>query len=100
MKYLKIDNNKGYFLSGETWVPIDQISKEDIFDLISLVVVPKDDTTFEMDEFSEEMLQHGVHKIIYKSIYDKLHELIKDKENIQDSVNQQFATSLQKYSTD
>ncbi len=52
-----------------------------------------------MDEFSEEKLQHGVHKIIYKSIHDKLFELIKDKENIQDSVNQQFASALQKYST-
>jgi len=99
MKYLKIDDNKGYFLRENDWVPIDQIIKEDIFELISLAVLPKDGTTFEMDEFSEEKLQHGVHKIIYKSIHDKLFELIKDKENIQDSINQQFASALQKYST-
>ncbi|MGF1919195.1 hypothetical protein [Enterococcus faecalis] len=99
MKYLKIDDNKGYFLRENAWVPIDQIIKEDIFELISLAVLPKDGTTFEMDEFSEEKLQHGVHKIIYKSIHDKLFELIKDRENIQDSVNQQFASALQKYST-
>jgi len=98
MKYLKIDGNKGYFLREETWIEIDQIIKEDIFELISLAVLSKDGTTFEMDEFSEEKLQHGVHKIIYKSIHDKLSELSKDKENIQDSVNQQFATTLQKYS--
>lgn len=84
MKYLKIDDNKGYFLRENAWVPIDQIIKEDIFELISLAVLPKDGTTFEMDEFSEEKLQL---------------ELIKDKENIQDSVNQQFASALQKYST-
>lgn len=99
MKYLKIDKNKGYFLREETWIEIDQIVKEDIFELISLAVLSKDGITFEMDEFLEEKLQHGVHKIIYKSIHDKLSELIKDKENIQDSVNQQFATALQKYST-
>ena len=79
MKYLKIDDNKGYFFRENAWVPIDQIIKEDIFELISLAVLPKDGTTFEMDEFSEEKLQH--------------------KENIQDSVNQQFASALQKYST-
>ena len=54
MKYLKIDDNKGYFLRENAWVPIDQIIKEDIFELISLAVLPKDGTTFEMDEFSEE----------------------------------------------
>lgn len=99
MKYLKIENNQGFFLRENDMIAIDKITKEDIFNLISLVISTENETEFEMDEFSEETLQHGVHKIIYKSIYDKLLELIKDKENIQDSVNQQFATALQKYST-
>ncbi|WP_429960489.1 hypothetical protein [Enterococcus sp. AZ012] len=97
MKYLKIENNQGFFLRENDMIMIDKITKEDIFNLISLVI--STETEFDMDEFSEKTLQHGVHKIIYKSIYDKLLELIKDKENIQDSVNQQFATALQKYST-
>lgn len=97
MKYLKIENNQGFFLRENDMITIDKITKEDIFNLISLVI--STETEFDMDEFSEKTLQHGVHKIIYKSIYDKLLELIKDKENIQDSVNQQFATALQKYST-
>ena len=53
MKYLKIDDNKGYFLRENAWVPIDQIIKEDIFELISLAVLPKDGTTFEMDDNME-----------------------------------------------
>lgn len=96
MKYLKIDKNKGFFLRNDCMVEMDNIKKEDIFDLISLAI--SDDTNFEMDEFSEETLQHGVHKIIYKSLYNKFQELMRDKENIQDSVNQQFATAMQKYS--
>lgn len=99
MKYLKIENNKGFFLKEEVWIPIDEITKDDIFKFIHLIILPTDNTTFEMDEFSEEILQHGVHKIIYKNIYDKLSELIIDKANIQDNVDQQFAGALQKYST-
>ncbi|EYT97004.1 hypothetical protein QJ527_00210 [Enterococcus mundtii] len=63
MKYLKIDDNKGCFAREETWIQIDQITKEEIFELMSLAVLPKDGTTFERDGFSEEMLQPGVHKI-------------------------------------
>lgn len=78
-------------------VAVDKIKKEDIFNLIESAI-SNEDTAFEMDEFSEETLQHGVHKIIYKSLYDKISDLINDKENIHDSVNQQFASALKKYS--
>lgn len=97
MKYLKIENNKGFFLRETTMVEIDRIKKEDIYKLIS-IAISVDESEFDMDEFSEEILQHGVHKIIYKSIYDKFTELIRDKESIQDSINQQFSTAMQKYS--
>lgn len=97
MKYLKIENNQGFFLREDTMVAVDKIKKEDIFNLIDSAI-SNEDAVFEMDEFSEEILQHGVHKIIYKSLYDKISELIKDKENIHDSVNQQFASALKKYS--
>lgn len=98
MKYLKIEDNKGFFLRNGIMVEIDKINKEDIYYLISSVILNDNDDQFEMDVFSEETLQHGVHKIIYKNIYTKLSELLKEKDSIRDSVNQQFASAIQKYS--
>lgn len=96
MKYLIIERNKGYFLRNNERVEIDKIDKEDIYNLISKLLDTPDDE-FEMDEFSEEILQHGVHSIIYRNVYNKFKDLKKEKESIQDSVNQQFYSAFQKY---
>lgn len=95
MKYLVIDNNKGYYIKKDKKQEIDHISKEDIYELISILINIDED--FEMDEFSEEKLQHGVHSIIYRNLYNKFADLKKEKESIHDSVNQQFMAAFQKY---
>lgn len=99
MKYLKIENNQGFFLKKDNWIAIDQITKDDLFKFIS-VILDNGDGEFEMDEFDEEIIQHAAHKIIYKNIYNKLLELKKERDNLQDKVNQQFSTAFQKYSND
>ncbi|MBV6375456.1 hypothetical protein HIU97_12050 [Enterococcus casseliflavus] len=99
MKYLIIERNKGYFLKNNERVEIDKIDKEDIYNLISELLESSDDE-FEMDEFSEETLQHGVHSIIYRNIYNKFVDLKKEKIGIQDSVNQQFYSAFQKYNNE
>ena len=73
MKYLKIENNKGHFLSSSTeWTEIDKISKEDLMYLLNKVVYED----FEMDEYVEEEIGHKAHQIVYKSIYEKFSELV------------------------
>ncbi|EFT94318.1 MULTISPECIES: hypothetical protein [Enterococcus] len=101
MKYLKIENNQGYFLTrSHEWNEIDKISKEDIYELIKILIAIENSESFEMDEFNEEILQHGVHKIIYRNLYTKFTELKQEKDSIIDRVNQQFSTAFQKYSNE
>lgn len=97
MKYLVINNNKGYYIKRGKKQEIDHISKEDIYELISILINIDENEDFEMDEFSEEKLQHGVHSIIYRNLYNKFLDLKKERESIHDLVNQQFMTAFQKY---
>lgn len=99
MKYLKIENNQGFFLKDDNWIAVDQITKDDLFSFIH-IILDGDEGDFEMDEFSDEAIQHAAHNIIYKNIYNKLLELELEKDNLHDKVNQQFSTAFQKYSND
>ncbi|MBT2732900.1 hypothetical protein [Carnobacterium sp. ISL-102] len=95
MKYLEIENNKGYYHLNSKKTEIDKISKEDILELVKILMHEK---VFLMDEFSEEKLQHGVHKIIYRNIHNKFQDLKNEKDSIIDEVNQDFQEAFQKYS--
>lgn len=98
MKYLQIDNNKGFFklTNDENYKSIDTISKEDIFKLISVVI--ESDEDIEMDDFSDELIQNKAHNIIYRNLHQKLTDLKLEKNNIIDSTNQYFEEAFQKYS--
>lgn len=97
MKYLKINDNKGYFLQQaepeEIWVEIDKISKEDLMFLLNKAT--KDD--FSMDEYSEESLSHRAHQIVYKNIHEKFAHLIENKNIFRDECDNQFIEALDKY---
>ena len=67
MKYLKIENNKGFYrldTSNEDWIELDQINKDNLLSLLRFAT--KED--FEMDEFDDESMQNPAHNIIYKNI--------------------------------
>ena len=97
MKYLHINDNKGFFKINaiEELKSIDSISKDDIFKLINLLMEKED---FEMDEFKDELIQNKAHNIIYRNLYQRFLELKQEKNNIIDSTNQYFAEAFQKYS--
>ena len=94
MKYLKIENNKGHFLSesGE-WTEIDTISKEELLHLLNKAV--NDD--FEMDEYVEENIGHKAHQIVYKSIHEKFTELVANKNSFKDECDSLYKTAIEKY---
>lgn len=97
MKYLKIDNNKGYFRidSNETsWKEIDKIDKENLLTLLKLAGSSEE---FEMDEFQDELLQNPAHNIIYKNIFLKFNDFIENKTRFKDSVESTYKTALEKY---
>lgn len=59
MKYLKIENNKGYLLNEKgTWIELDKVTKEDILFIVSKTL---DEEGFAMDQFIEENLQNPAH---------------------------------------
>ena len=101
MKYLKIEDNKGFFLKTEvdtsstTWTEIDQIGKEDLFYLLNKAI----SEDFELDEYLEENLSNKAHQIIYKNLHEKFVDLIANKTRFIDESESLYKTALEKYTT-
>jgi len=96
MKYLKIENNKGFYRidpSQEIWTDLDQINKENLLELLKLASLGE----FEMDEYKDELLQNPAHNIIYKNIYGKFIDFLKNKTRFQDSVEATYKQAIEKY---
>lgn len=99
MTYLKIENNKGYFRidsTTEEWTELDQISKNDLLELIGIATTKE----FLMDEYKDELLQNPAHNIIYRNIYSKFKELLSNKSRFKDSVNAMYKSAIDKYNTE
>src|SRR5690242_184289 len=100
MKYLKIDDNKGFFLrdkddSTTQWVEIDKINKDDLLNLLNCAT----SDTFEMDAYSEEIMANKAHQIIYKNIHEKFITLESMKAKFKDESESLYKEELDKYST-
>ena len=97
MKYLKIDNSKGFFLrvieETDTWVEIDKITKEDLWDLLNKAI----SNEFEMDNFSENEIAHKAHQIVYKGLYEKFNSLLANKSKFIDECDSQYKNAIEKY---
>lgn len=95
MKYLRIDNGKGYYLGSDGELhEIDSIQKEDMLHLLDAATNRVID--FEMDE-SEDGIQNEVHRIIYKELHKRLKELLEDKDRFLDESESLYKEALQKY---
>lgn len=94
MKILKIEDNQGfYFTAGESYNSIDKINKNDLLKLVNLTL--NDDVEF--DEYSDDTLKNHAHQIIYKSIYEKLFDLYKEKDKFKDESERLFLQEYEKY---
>ena len=96
MKYLKIENNKGYYLLDkaiDNWTELEQINKEHLLTLLNLASVED----FEMDEYQDELLQNPAHNIIYKNIHGKFKDFLSNKTRFKDSVEAMYKSSIEKY---
>lgn len=96
MKYLKIENNKGFYrldTSQDIWTDIDQINKEHLLDLLKFASTDE----FEIDEYKDELLQNPAHNIIYKNIYGKFTDFLKNKTRFQDSAESTYKQAIEKY---
>lgn len=98
MTYLKIEDNKGFFLRvaeglDPAWHQIDTITKEDLYFLLKKAVTEE----FEMDEFKEEILSNKSHQIIYKSLNEKFVDLVANKTRFKDESENLYKAALEKY---
>jgi len=95
MKYLKIENNKGYYCLEENhWLEIDKINKNDLMILIDKAI----ETEFEMDKFNQENIANKAHQIIYRNLYEKFTELLENKNRFKDESEQLYKNAFEKYS--
>jgi hypothetical protein len=98
MTYLEIKDNKGYFKTkSKVQTPIDQISKEDLLELLDLAV---EDDDFEMTEFDKEILLNQAHQIIYGDLYRKFEELRQQRTMFRDEALNLYKESFAKYSVE
>ena len=94
MKILKIEDNKGFFSSdGKTWMPIDEIDKEGLMNLVNLIL----QASVQMDEYNETAIGNQAHQIIYKSIYEKLAALQGNKDKFKDASDRLYLDAIDKY---
>jgi hypothetical protein len=98
MIFLKINDNKGYFLrkkedESTELMEIDLITKDDLFFLLNQAI----SEGFEMDEFNEEMLSNKAHQIIYKNLYEKFIDLAANKTRFKDESEGLYKSALEKY---
>jgi hypothetical protein len=97
MRYLKIEDNKGYFIKDKTspavWTEIDQIEKDDLLNLLDIAT----NEDFELDAFDETILGNKAHQIIYKHIAEKFTTFLSNKSRFKDEADNLFKTALEKY---
>lgn len=100
MIYLKIENNKGYFVRPKEdtseLVEIDKINKEDLMYLLNQLTT----SDFEMDAYDESKMANKAHQIIYKNIFEKFETLITTKSKFKDESESFYKDAFEKYSAD
>jgi len=98
MKYLKIDDNKGFFIKDKEqptiWTEIDQIEKNDLLYLLNHSTVED----FEFDEYVEANIGNKAHQIIYKHLSEKLQSFLATKDRFKDEAESIYKETLEKYS--
>lgn len=98
MKYLRINNNNGEFsVDGEHFVDIDNITKEQLLTLLDIALSEED---FEIDEYDADTISNPAHKIIYSNLYNKFTELLKNRQQFIDDVDDLYKEAYEKYSVE
>lgn len=94
MKLLEISKDLGCFLdrSGK-FQPIDKITKEDLLNLVNLIL--SEDVDF--DEYDEEKIKNPAHQIVYKNIYEKLQGFEIKKKEFKDESERKYLEDYEKY---
>ena len=96
MHLLKIENKIGYFYSKEIngYLEIDRIDRDSVLFIIDCIL--KNDNIV-MDEFKKDSILNKAQEIVYQCLYIKFKELIDDKDNIINEINEKYKEAFSKY---
>lgn len=91
MELLRIDDeHKAFFKKENKWVPVIDIEKEDILELVRNVA---SNETVEIDECTEErFIVNPVEKAIYDQLYLVINDLVENREAYCEDIDQRFET--------
>lgn len=96
MKVLKIDNKKCFYSKdGINYMPITDISKDDIYSILGIIYTSSDYSIDEVNEQTE--ILNDVEKIIYTNIYGQLQTFIQNKETLKNEIDSELKDILNKY---
>ncbi len=96
MKVLKIDNKKCFYSKdGINYMPITDISKDDIYSILGIIYTSSDYSIDEVNEQTE--ILNDVEKIIYTNIYGQLQTFIQNKETLKNEIDSELKDVLNKY---
>ncbi|MFT5295380.1 MAG: hypothetical protein ACI9YH_001394 [Colwellia sp.] len=94
MKVLKIEDYKGFCLVDESnYQPLDKLDKTILLNLVNLALTEN----FEIDKYDELLLKNEAHRIIYKSVSEKLNDLHQKREKFNDESDNVFIEEYEKY---
>ncbi|MDO8656277.1 MAG: hypothetical protein Q7K45_03485 [Nanoarchaeota archaeon] len=96
MKYLKIENNKGFYWDGNKYQEIEKINKDGLLVLLNAA----ETDSFEFDSYDENLLGNKAHQVIYENIHSKLEQFLNDKNQFRTEVDKLYKEAIGKYSVD
>lgn len=97
MKILKIENNSAFYSKdGIKYFSISDIQKEDLKNIIDYIL-ENDDFELDIQNDSDNQIKNKAESIIYTDIYNKLNELVNQKEEITNTINNCFKNLVDNY---
>ena len=95
MKLLKISENLGQFLAvNGDYSSIDKINKDDLLRLLDCIL---GEGEVELDPYDDQLIKNQAHQVIYKSIFQKLFDLRKRKQEFVDESARLFLDEYERY---
>ena len=96
MKVLKIEDSKGYyyFIKSNQYVEIDKIDRDALMDIVDYIINNKD---VEVDTYSDGAIKNKAQDIVYKSIHEKIKELISKKDSIVNEIDSKYKNAYEEY---
>jgi hypothetical protein len=95
MKLLKISDSTGHYLGDDKqFLPIDRVTKEDLLRMANLALYENE---IEFDEYDEQVLKNQAHRVIYKSVAQKLQDLRARKKEFADQSARLFYEEYERY---